>query len=229
MCVTSKATLLLVSAFAAWAAPDVVLAQPPAHAPAHGWRQKHDPSYAGYKGKQWERDFDIASGSCNRQEIATVDRRRRRRRDRQSRRGRARTVATIVGAIAGAVIGNRIGRELDEADRGCFGHALEIGAARPTRHLDKRRHRPALRAVPGADRPRGGTTCREYTLVTVDAAAANARRTPGRRLPIRRPESGKSRSRRRPSSSHPAGRPSTTAPPGYTRHATRRQRVEVLR
>ena len=47
-------------------------AQPPAHAPAHGWRKKHDPYYVGYTGYQWERDFEISSGKCNRQEIATV-------------------------------------------------------------------------------------------------------------------------------------------------------------
>src|SRR5690554_2851533 len=40
-----------------------------------------------------------------------------------------RTVATIVGAIARAVIGNWIGRKLDEADRACIGHALELGKA----------------------------------------------------------------------------------------------------
>jgi surface antigen len=159
----ARITLVLLSALAVCAAS---FAQPPAHAPAHGWRKKHDPSYAGYNGQQWERDFDIASGSCNRQEIATVI---------GAVAGGAianrvadehRTVATIVGAIAGAVIGNRIGRELDDADRSCFGHALEIGTAgqRVTWTNDATGLRYEL--SPGADRPRGGATCREYTLVT---------------------------------------------------------------
>ena len=114
----------MASALAAWAAP--ASRRPPAHAPAHGWRKKHDPYYVGYTGVAWERDYDISSGRCNRQEIATVV---------GGIAGGAianrvadehKTVATIVGVIAGAAIGNRIGRELDEADRGCFGHALEI-------------------------------------------------------------------------------------------------------
>jgi hypothetical protein len=48
----------------------------------------NDPYYAGYSGKQWERDFDISSGSCNRQEIATV-----------------------IGGVAGGVIANRVADE----------------------------------------------------------------------------------------------------------------------
>ena len=163
----SKTALWLASALVAWAAPVAsVLAQPPAHAPAHGWRRKNDTYYAGYNGKQWERDFDISSGRCNRQEIATVI------------GGIAggvianrvadehKAVATIVGAIAGAVIGNRIGRELDEADRGCFGHALEIGAAGQRITWTNEANGSRYELSPGADRPRNGAVCREYTLVT---------------------------------------------------------------
>ena len=78
-----------------------------------------------------------------------------------------RTVATIVGVIAGAVIGNRIGRELDEADRGCFGHALEI--AQPGQRITWANETAGLRyeMSPGAGSTRNGTPCREYTLVTV--------------------------------------------------------------
>lgn len=107
--------------------PVLVLADPPAHAPAHGWRMKHDPNYRGYSGKQWPTDYGVLSGRCNREAVATVlggvagaaigsrvgD-------------GDDRAVAMIIGAAAGALIGNRIGRELDEADRACVGHALEV-------------------------------------------------------------------------------------------------------
>jgi surface antigen len=164
---STKTTLLMLSAFVAWAAPvATIVAQPPAHAPAHGWRRKNDPSYPGYNGRQWERDFDISSGSCNRQEIATVI------------GGIAggvianrvadehKPLATIVGAIAGAVIGNRIGRELDEADRGCFGHALEIGSAGQRVTWTNEMNGLRYELSPGANRPRGNTACREYTLVT---------------------------------------------------------------
>lgn len=167
MRVTAKATIWLASALVAWAAPvATLLAQPPAHAPAHGWRRKHDPYYVGYAGRRWERDFDISSGRCNREEIATVV------------GGIAggvianrvadehKAVATIVGVIAGAVIGNRIGRELDEADRGCFGHALEIGTVGQRITWTNESTGVRYELAPGADRPRNGQTCREYRLVT---------------------------------------------------------------
>lgn len=160
-----KTSLLLVSAFSVWAGP--AFADPPAHAPAHGWRKKNDPTYVGYSGKQWTNDYDISSGKCNREEIATVI---------GAIAGGAiahrvadehEVVATIVGVIAGAVIGNKIGRELDEADRGCFGHALEI--AQPGQRITWTNETNGVRyeMSPGANRPRGSTPCREYTLVTV--------------------------------------------------------------
>ena len=65
------------------AAP-VSLADPPPHAPAHGWRKKNDPYYVGYTGRQWTDDYGIRSGRCDR--------------DRSH-------VATAVGAVAGGVIG----------------------------------------------------------------------------------------------------------------------------
>ena len=63
--------------------------------------------------------------------------------------------ATIVGVIAGAVIGNRIGRELDEADRGCFGHALEIGQMGQRITWTNEANGLRYELSPGADRPRG--------------------------------------------------------------------------
>ena len=43
-------------------------------------------------------------------------------------KGEGRAVAIVVGSVLGAVIGAKIGRELDETDRGCIGHALELAA-----------------------------------------------------------------------------------------------------
>lgn len=100
---------------------------PPPHAPAHGWRKKNDPYYVGYTGREWPRDYGVVEGRCNRKEIGTVlgaavggaigsqigD-------------GSGRTVAIIVGTVLGAVIGREIGKDMDEGDRGCFGHGLEL-------------------------------------------------------------------------------------------------------
>lgn len=127
------ASLLVVFVSLGWMA--AAFADPPAHAPAHGWRKKHDPYYVGYSGHRWEDDYEISSGRCNREEIGAViggvaggvigSRVGERHGDR--------TVATIIGAAVGALIGAKIGRELDEGDRGCVGHALEI--ARPGQHV----------------------------------------------------------------------------------------------
>lgn len=124
--VTKIAPFILVLIAGAWAA--IALADPPAHAPAHGWRKKNDPYYVGYTGRHWERDYGILEGRCNREAVATVlggvigGAIGSKVADRDSR-----TVAIIVGAATGALIGNKIGRELDEADRSCIGHALEVG------------------------------------------------------------------------------------------------------
>lgn len=102
-------------------------AEPPDHAKAHGWRKKNDRSYVGYTGRTWERDYGIVTGTCNRKEIGTVlgavvggaigsqvgD-------------GSGRAVAIILGSVIGGVIGREIGRDLDEGDRACVGHALEL-------------------------------------------------------------------------------------------------------
>ena len=106
-----------------------VYADPPPWAPAHGWRKHHDPYYTGYAGRQWSDDYGISIGRCNREAIATV-------------LGGAvggaigsavgkgdnRTVAIILGTVLGSFIGHKIGQDLDNADRGCLGHALELGA-----------------------------------------------------------------------------------------------------
>lgn len=108
----------------------VTFADPPPHAPAHGWRKKNDPYYVGYTGRQWERDYGILEGKCNREAIGTVlgaiaggaigSR---------VGEGSDRKVAIIVGSVLGAVIGRQIGRDMDERDRACVGHALELAKA----------------------------------------------------------------------------------------------------
>jgi surface antigen len=161
---TAKAALVMMSSLAVWAG--AAFADPPAHAPAHGWRKKHDP-YVGYTGAQWERDFDISSGSCNRQEIATVVGAIAGGVIANRVADEHKAVATIVGVIAGGVIGNKIGRELDEADRGCFGHALEI--AQPGQKVTWANQTANVRyeMTPGNASPQYGASCREYTLVTI--------------------------------------------------------------
>ena len=152
------------------------LADPPAHAPAHGWRKKHDPYYVGYTGVRWERDYDIASGRCNREAVGAVlggvvggvigsrvgD-------------GTGRTVATIAGAAIGALIGARIGRELDEADRACFGHALELGTAGKRVLWENPATGMRFEVIPSTGRKDGARICRDFTLITSTATEKSTR------------------------------------------------------
>lgn len=43
-----------------------------------------------------------------------------------------RPIAMFLGAAIGAIVGNAIGRDIDEADRACMGHALELAGERKT-------------------------------------------------------------------------------------------------
>lgn len=154
-----------------------VLADPPAHAPAHGWRKKHDPEYVGYTGTKWERDYEVSSGRCNREQIGAV------------LGGVAggvvgskvtspehRTVGIIVGAVAGALLGAKIGRDLDQGDRGCFGHSLEI--ARPGERVRWTNPDTGVNfvLVPGSGSREAAGTCREFTL-EASARGETSRRT----------------------------------------------------
>jgi surface antigen len=158
-------------------------ADPPDHAPAHGWRKKHDNQderrheghFVGYTtGNRWDDDYEVSTGRCNREEVGAV-------------LGAVaggivgskvgspdnRTVSTIIGVATGALIGARIGRELDERDRGCFGHTLEI--ARPGSRVSWENPATgvAYTLVPGEGHAESSGPCRTFTL----EAAADNRRT----------------------------------------------------
>lgn len=101
-------------------------AGPPSHAPAHGYRNK-EAKFRGHTGTEWERDYGVSSGRCDTDAVlavlggaagAVIGNRTA---DREHR-----TVATIAGAVLGALIGNEIGDAIDDADRGCMGHSLEM-------------------------------------------------------------------------------------------------------
>jgi surface antigen len=137
-------------------------ADPPSHAPAHGWRKKHDPYYRGYTGRQWEHDYGIVDGRCNRDAIGTVlggvvggaiG----------SQVGEGRAVAIVLGTVIGAVIGRQIGRNLDDQDRGCIGHALELAKdGQSVRWLNERFGVTyVVKPVGGVQK---GGTCRNFEL-----------------------------------------------------------------
>jgi len=153
------AALLLAGACAASAFAD------DDHDGDHGRHKKHDGYYVGRTGVTWEHDYEITSGRCNRDSIGAVV------------GGVAggvianrvgeenRAVATVIGVVAGAAIGHKIGAELDERDRDCVGHALEIGRGGRVVVWTNERTGVRYQVTPGGNRSRNGVVCREYTLV----------------------------------------------------------------
>ncbi len=160
------------------ALPCIALAAPPSWAPAHGWRKKNDPAYAGYSGRQWERDYGVSLGRCDRAAVGAVlggvaggvigsqvgD-------------GGQRGVATVLGAVIGATVGAEIGRRMDQADRSCVGHALEL--ARPGQAIAWTNHNTGLayQLTPADDSRDLDEGCRRFRLIATGAFGLSEGRT----------------------------------------------------
>jgi surface antigen len=139
-------------------------ADPPPWAKAHGWRKKNDPSYVGYTGKKWEKDYGVLEGKCDTAVVGAV-------------LGGAvggvigskvgsgddRPVAIVVGTVIGAVIGSKIGAEMDEGDRGCMGHALELAGEKKVVSWTNSATGVSYRLVPTRNFVSGKQSCREFT------------------------------------------------------------------
>jgi surface antigen len=84
--------------------------------------------YVGYSGTHWQQDYDVMSGHCNRQAIGASFAIPAGEMIGPRTAGRDnRAAATLIGASVDGLVAPKIGRELDEGDRACVGHALEIG------------------------------------------------------------------------------------------------------
>jgi len=143
------------------------LADPPAHAPAHGWRKKHDPYYVGYTGHEWPRDYGVIDGHCNRDAVGAVlggivggaigsqvgD-------------GSGRAVAIVLGTVLGAVVGREIGRDMDEKDRACVGHALELARDGQSVRWQNEQTGVTYVVTPTTPFKSNGDACRAFKLQT---------------------------------------------------------------
>jgi surface antigen len=148
------------------ALPCIALAAPPSWAPAHGWRKQHDPAYAGYSGRQWDRDYGVNAGRCDRAEIGAVLGGvaggvigARAGADEQ------RAVAIMLGSIIGAAIGAEIGRRMDRADRSCLGHALELAGPGQTVAWTNHNTGVAYQLTPAGEDTAVGEACRRFRLI----------------------------------------------------------------
>ncbi|HYG55715.1 MAG TPA: RT0821/Lpp0805 family surface protein [Burkholderiales bacterium] len=147
-------------------ATSAAIAAPPDHAPAHGWRKKNDPNYHGYTGKKWKKDYGVLEGRCNTAAVGAVvggvaggviGAKVSSKEDRP--------VAIILGTAIGAVIGHTVGKELDNADRGCMGHALELAGNKHTVAWTNKQTGVSYRLTPTRGFNEGNVPCREFTTV----------------------------------------------------------------
>lgn len=161
----------------ALALPCIALATPPSWAPAHGWRKKNDPTYAGYSGRQWDYDYGVRTGRCDRSEIgavlggiagAAVGA--------QAGKGDNRVVAMVVGTVIGAAIGAEIGRRMDKTDRYCVGHALELAGAGQTVSWSNPSTRVSYQLTP-LDKGASEDGCRKFRLVATGGFGLSEGRT----------------------------------------------------
>jgi surface antigen len=154
----------------ALAVPCVALATPPAWAPAHGARKKSDPTYSGYSGREWDYDYGVRSGSCDRGRIGQVL---------GGVVGGAaggaigaevakgtdhRDVAIVVGTVVGAAIGAEVGRRMDKTDRSCAGHSLELAEYGQSVKWTNPNTRVTYQLTP-LDNERGEDGCRRFRLI----------------------------------------------------------------
>jgi surface antigen len=160
--------LSLALAVAALVATGPALADPPSHAPAHGHYNKHhnddhkkSKRHHGKSGAVYASDYGISAGRCNRDEIgaviggvtgAVIGGQVAARDDR--------VVGMVVGGVLGAVLGHAIGDGMDDRDRACMGHALELG--RPGVPVEWRSQGHTYRFTPRGDARDG---CRNAVMV----------------------------------------------------------------
>jgi surface antigen len=179
-----RLAVLVLSTLMAMVFGAATVADPPPWAPAHGYRSKgkdkrRERIYVGYSGREYDRDFEILQGRCNREQVGAVlggvvggvvgnqiaDR-------------SDRTVATILGAAVGALIGAKIGRDMDDRDRACMGQALELGTSGRRVAWTNEATGVRYELVPADGRRGDGPVCREFMLVTV--AGSDRRSSDGR-------------------------------------------------
>ena len=151
------------------AAPAATLADPPSHAPAHGWRKKNDPYYVGYTGRHWTEDYGVRSGHCDRDQAgAAVGAVVGGAIGAAASNDDNRLVAILAGAAIGAVIGHEIGDSMDDKDRACFGHSLEL--LEDGRKVEWRGSTSDMvyALTPYGRFEREGRVCRKFTFVRLD-------------------------------------------------------------
>ena len=136
----------------------------------HGYHEDHgnhgdhgDHGYHGYHGDDWDSDYGVvSSGRCNTDAVLGVAGAVTGAVIGNSTSAPAnRGIATVIGAIAGGIIGSAVGNSIDDGDRACMGHSLELAPiGRPVVWVNPR-SRVAWRVVPMSNVSRD---CREFDV-----------------------------------------------------------------
>jgi surface antigen len=124
------------------------------------WHEGHH-GYHGYHGDDWGNDYGVVrSGHCNTDVLlgvtgavggAVIANR--------TSTPENRDIATIFGAIAGGIIGTAVGSSIDNGDRACIGHSLELVPVGHPVYWNNPRSHVAWRVVPLRDL---SPVCREF-------------------------------------------------------------------
>jgi len=156
--------LALVGGALAAAVPLSSYGDPPPWAPAHGKRKQGDP-YTGYTGKKWDKHYGVINGRCNREAVgAVIGAAAGGAVGAQVGKGENRQIAILIGTVAGAAIGAKIGRDIDQTDRACIGHALELAGDKKRVTWKSANERTTYQLTPLRGFEEKGVNCREFDL-----------------------------------------------------------------
>lgn len=140
--------------------------------------------YTGYSGTRWSTDYGIRAGRCDRDRIVVESNAAGRTLVQRHEENLKNRTVGIIGATGGTgvLLSTRVGGRLDERDRRCLGHVLELGAAgqqvgwtngatRQTYAVVVTEYTPSG-SVPSGARPGAKDRCRVLLLTTVAAGVA---------------------------------------------------------
>ncbi len=149
------------------------------------WAQAQ-PGLVGFSGQRWSTDYGIARGRCDRDRIVVMG--GDARRDLVAEHNehlRNRTVGIIGARSSGLLLSTRMPRSLgalDERDRACIGHVLELGTVgREVAWTNAAARLGYVAALRDEPLPAGQTRCRVLLLTTLPAAAPGAAAITARR------------------------------------------------
>lgn len=172
------AALALAGGVVAVSVPMNSYGDPPPWAPAHGWRKKNDPYYTGYTGKRWDKHYGVIDGRCNREAVgAVIGAAAGGVIGSRVAKGEDRPIAILVGTVAGAVIGAKIGRDIDQTDRACIGHALELAGDKKRVRWSSADKKATYLLTPVRGFDHKGVNCREFDLRVTSGGREETRRT----------------------------------------------------